>query len=237
MKRSNQKIEQKEHWIKLADKKYFDFLDLDAGASEEQIKQKIVDKFIFFKALIKNAPTQHLKMIYEKNIQQLNEITNILNLKIDLDEPVKFTNKTNDNQSLVALLIRHTEEKNIKTYKLNFGMNFIGRNKELNKNNIVLDDDDFISKQHAVIELQKQSLPSATVYDIGQFNGKFSTNGVFINGIPNRLDTKTELKDNDTIQIGYTKLIFKFSDLNNLKEVIDEVDATEYTKTVFIKIN
>lgn len=216
---------------------YLEILDLSGAPSEAQIKQKLIEKFVYFKALINNAPTLHLKMIYEKNIEQLEQIRENLGLNIDFDEPLKFSNSTNEKNSSIAVLIRHTEEKSTKSYTLDQGINYIGRDKLSNKNKIVIDDDDYISKQHAVIEVVNSNPIKVTVYDIGHITGKFSTNGVFVNGFENRIAGKLELAEDDTIQVGYTKFVFRFSESSRLNEAVEEVDAMEFTKTVFIKIN
>ena len=216
---------------------YLEILDLSGNPSEEQIRQKLIEKLAYFKALINNAPTSHLKMIYEKNIEQLEQIRINLGLNISFDEPFKFSNSTHEKKSGKTVLVRHTEDKSTKSYTLDQGLNYIGRDKSANKNKIVIDDDDYVSKQHAVIEVINGNPIKALVYDIGHVTGQFSTNGVYINGFESRINSKLELVEDDTVQIGYTKFVFKLSQSSQLNEMVEEVDAMEFTKTVFIKIN
>lgn len=216
---------------------YLEILDLTGNPSEELIKQKLGEKLSYFSMLIKNAPTRHLKMIYEKNIEQLNEISINLGVSVDFDEPIKLTNSTNEKQLSTAVLIRHTEDKSPVSFLLRNGINYIGRDKFSKNVNVVIDDDDFVSKQHAVVELESINPFKAVIYDIGMITGKNSTNGVYVNGMENRINQKLDLKDNDTIQVGYTKLIFKLTESNRLDKAVEEVDSMEFTKTVFIKIN
>lgn len=133
----------------------------------------------------------------------------------------------------VAWLVRHTENKSTTSFPVFIGKNFIGRklNPELSPF-ILIDDDAYISRVHAVLFVQQADPNEYYIVDSKSANnGNPSKNGTYINGQKDRITSKQKLEENDTIQVGITKLILK---LNNreLPAILDEVQKAHYTNTV-----
>lgn len=137
----------------------------------------------------------------------------------------------------VAFLIRHTENQSIKPFPLYAGRNYIGRkmNEEL-KPFLILADDDFVSRVHTVIYIEDKAPIECFIEDSAASNGgKASKNGTYLNGDEERITGKERLMENDTIQVGETKLILKFNNAQ-IDKIVEEVEDRDYMNTVFIKI-
>ena len=64
-------------------------------------------------------------------------------------------------------------------------------------------------------------------------NGSASKNGTYINGKKERITIKVKLQENDTIQVGVTKLVFKLN-TKELSEILEDVQKSNYTNTVVL---
>ncbi len=134
----------------------------------------------------------------------------------------------------VAWLIRHTENQSSKTFPLYPGKNFLGRKpKDGLTPFIEVEEDPYISKVHAVLYAENGDI---SVSDPTGEVGKPSKNGIFINADDNRLTAKTRLWENDTIQIGVTKLILRHNNKAIVK-IVREVEELDYMHTVVIDIS
>ena len=113
------------------------------------------------------------------------------------------------------------------------GKNFIGRKLQPALTPfIVIEDDSYISRVHAVIYVQKENPQEFYILDSAAANGGSpSRNGTYINGNETRISSKTLLQENDTIQIGVTKLILKYN-TKELTKIVSEVENTGYVNTV-----
>ena len=138
-------------------------------------------------------------------------------------------------------LVVHTENRRPVTYELFAGDNVIGRPDGPHHVDVRVEDDEYVSRVHAYISITKDFLHRFhyELLDSGKYrNGTPSTNGTYINGIPDRLarNKSVFLRDGDTIQVGTTKLVFKsvdatFSDYS----AVSSVTERDYTETVAIK--
>ena len=137
----------------------------------------------------------------------------------------------------IAWLIRHTENQSTTSYPVYSGKTYIGRKEKPGLAPFVrIGDDPYISKFHAVI-LAEPGRP-ATFYladDAVAKGEKPSTNGTYLNGREGRITAKTQVKNNDTIQLGITKLVFRISDAE-LEDIVKDVARTSYMHTVIIDI-
>lgn len=208
----------------------------------------------YFSQLLENAPNEFIRKIHQGNIRKLEEIHQLLfhgpysrhntsptsSVAFPVVEKSRSFSSaapagepgTGERQDAFAWLISHTEDQPTRTYPLRRGRNIIGRKSASAEPGILCIDDGYISRKHAVIECGNTCL----VYDIGELDGKFSTNGIYLNARPDRLKKKTTLHENDTIQIGLTKLVFKLNQQGNLKEITDEIEQSVYLKTVVIDL-
>jgi len=134
----------------------------------------------------------------------------------------------------IAFLVRHTENKPVKPFPLYSGKNFIGRKVHSSlKPFIALEDDEFVSRLHAVIFVEEEE--ACYIDDSASSNeGKPSKNGTFINGDKQRVTERCRLNDNDAIQIGETKLIFRMNN-TSIKKIVEEVQESDYMHTVIIR--
>ncbi len=133
-------------------------------------------------------------------------------------------------------LVRHMENQTAVTFTIFAGKNYLGRKKQDGITNfIVIDDDVFISRIHAVIDAEESGDSEFYISDSESSNlGKPSKNGTYINGDDKRISQKIRLSDNDTIQVGVTKMILKVNRDNNLKKIIKEVQNIKFMDTIII---
>lgn len=134
-------------------------------------------------------------------------------------------------------LVRHTEDQSPKTFSLWKGNNYIGRKiHDTVKPLIVIDEDLYISRIHALITVEGNESPSFYIEDSAASNkGTESKNGTYINGNEKRMTKKTKLKENDTIQIGVTKLILRYNN-NAINKIIKEVEKSKFMHTVALDL-
>jgi len=134
-------------------------------------------------------------------------------------------------------LVRHTEDQSPKTFSLWRGNNYIGRKiHDTVKPLIVIDEDLYISRVHALITVEGTENLSFYIEDSAEANkGAESKNGTYINGNEKRITKKTNLKENDTIQIGVTKLILRYNN-NTIHKIVREVEKSKFMHTVALDL-
>jgi len=133
-------------------------------------------------------------------------------------------------------LVRHTENKSIKSFPVFAGKNFIGRKIQPGlKPFIEVEEDLFVSRIHAVLNVEGTAPYSFFISDTSSSNGgKPSKNGTYINGSADRINGRVMLHDYDTVQIGETKFVLRF-DITDLLKMQEEVEDKGYMHTVVIK--
>ena len=156
-------------------------------------------------------------------------------------EEILFRKNSNPEKSgkiVAGWLVVHTENRLPVTYELFEGHNIIGRPDGPHHVDIKIEDDKYVSRTHCTIEIKKDFI-HRFIYILrdGTSKQKRSTNGTYINGLDDKLLTNSivYLKDEDTVQVGETKLAFK--DINsviNQEEAASSVINTDYTKTVVL---
>lgn len=207
-------------------KEYYDFLDLHINASPAEINSKIEEKHRQFSLLLQNAPNDYLKKIHQNNITKLAEIKSHLTKGYAYDNAENFIDKYSAEKQTLAWLIRHTENKHPISFPIYHGTNYLGRSSNKKFNEIIIDDDIYISRNHAVIIVENN------IYKITD-NG--SKNGTFLNGNDVKI-TSALLKNSDTIQIGNTKLVLKIVSDKPIEKLVKEVDNSAYMSTIVIDI-
>lgn len=220
-----------------------EFLDLSPSATDEDIKQRAQEKKQFFLQLQANAPNAVLKTLHTRNIEKIEEILNTLGGSNAVPPKLKsysFISSTPSvdqpvsSQAAIAWLVRHTEMMPTKSFPLYIGKNAIGRDQQ-SFSTIILDNDPYVSRQHAIVEVRKTSHIEVFISD--GIHGKPSKNGIYLNSNEIRINKTTAIRQNDTIQIGNTKLILKLPDNNiSISAIEKEVDESDYMKTVIINI-
>lgn len=238
-------------------KEAFEFLELPESASENDIRTRLEDKLHYFNLLSENAPNDFLRKLHLQNIEKVQAIKKILvqttlsatptpanykapsyqnesryqqNRQDDFKPPVDHGKKT------AGWLVRHTENQPSKTFALYYGKNYIGRNPNLGDSCIVIDDDPFLSRVHALLDVTSSDPLRITISDDASANGgKPSKNGTYINGDSKRIERPERIRENDTIQVGMTKFIVR-ENSSNLQKIVNEVEETDYMKTVVINL-
>jgi hypothetical protein len=137
-------------------------------------------------------------------------------------------------------LIVHMKDTKAITYDLLLGTNVIGRPTNDNDVDIPIEGDAFLSRKHMTINVSSDASNNLTceLLDSGfAGNQKPSTNGTFINGNENRLAAgdKYTLKNNDSIQIGETVVVFRsvYEDLN-VQDAATAVMDLDYTQVIVV---
>jgi pSer/pThr/pTyr-binding forkhead associated (FHA) protein len=223
------------------------FIGLKEPISEEAVRDKYTERFNYFQMLYSNAPSKVVEQIQQQNLQKLNQVKKMLleelaAKKKDFDKkyvnplpkPKPEAEKTGE-KPVVGWLIVHTENKKTETFDLYEGVNYIGRKKKDDKaNSILIEDDPFVSRTHAFIKCKEAGGELQYVLYDGD-GSKQSANGVFLNGNDRRIKECCYLKENDTIQIGTTKLVFKVKkDHRGISGEIEEIMRTDFIRTVDI---
>lgn len=223
-----------------------EFLELPDSATDTDIQERLHDKQNYFERLIENAPNDFLKKLHTQNIEKVKNIRSFLlqetadpsakPLQQHYARPESSVPLSNNsfNGSPVAFLVRHTENLSAKPFPLYAGDNYIGRS-PMGNHQIVIDDDAYVSRQHAIIRVNhSQHHTDIFVADDGS-QGKPSKNGTYINGNEKRLTNPVLIRENDTVQIGMTKLILRYNN-TSINKIVHEVEESEYMKTVIIDI-
>jgi hypothetical protein len=236
----------------------YQFLELPENSDKEQLSKRYKEKYNFFKMLHTNAPNTIIRNLQEKNLETLEEIkklipevfgnndsvTGSMNTKTvpekksinhHIFDEKKVINNANSPKPL-AFLVVHTEDKPIKSFSLFEGDNAVGRNQVLDTNTIVLTGDTAVSRFHCTIVIKNNfGEMSAAIADDGRYNnGKQSLNGTYFNGNPNRINIQ-KLNNKDTVQIGYTKFVFKWN-TDSQNKIEEEVALSEFMQTIVINI-
>lgn len=229
----------------MTSKEAFQFLDIPENTEPNKIVSRWQEKYNFFKMLHTNAPNQVIRDLQQKNLEKLDEIKRLIlpnapagEQKKPIQEPQHKASSNNSfSNDSVAWLVVHTENKPTRSFPLHEGETVIGRDPAGKRNKIVLEDDQYVSRYHCSLMIAgNRNETSAVVVDDGHINnGKPSKNGTFVNGGDDRILVR-QLNENDTIQVGYTKMVFKWNENKGKKHVEEEVRHTDFIKTVVIDL-
>jgi pSer/pThr/pTyr-binding forkhead associated (FHA) protein len=236
----------------------YQFLELPEKTSQDELAKRYKEKYNFFKMLHTNAPNAIIRNLQEKNLQTLEEIKQFIPGIVNNDTSATGTmNASNppksnaassfnyderqikretNRQEPLAFLVVHTEDKPTVSFPLFEGDNAVGRNLVPEKNTILLSGDIAVSRFHCTVIIKNNyGEMSAAIADDGRFNnGKPSLNGAYYNGNPNRI-TIQKLNNKDTVQIGMTKLVFKWNTASK-NTIEEEVASSEFMGTIVINI-
>lgn len=227
------------------------YIESDNTASDEVIIDNPELKERELQPIIPIEP-QKVEHVLQENKNALDGIQNLLG-KLKPDEKVEkaltgaVIIKQNHNPDkagkiIAGWLVVHTENKLPVTYDLFEGENVIGRPDGSYKIDIRIEDDEYVSRFHAIIQIQKDYLHRFRyeLLDNGSLSrGKASTNGTYINGLEERLpkEKSVYLRDSDTIQVGTTKLVFKsINDTDDSVAAYSSVAGSNFTETVAIRM-
>jgi len=224
---------------------YIELLEIDESAGPQLIAERLRDRHQYFSTLVSTAPTAQLKAIYQKKTSDLQALANHYSIDLSVatsakpsrSESMPHANAADGSSLQQPLLVLHTEGRAMQSFPLLPGINILGRSQGTTGQTILIDDD-YMSRAHAVVEITGIKDRTALLYDIGELPGhKASTNGVYLNGKEQRLSGKVALHANDTLQVGYAKLVFTYSTPAERGATVKAIGKKEHSKTVFIKVN
>ena len=215
----------------------YELLELDPSADTEQIRARAADKKRYFNTLLQSAPTQVLRDIYARRIGDIE----------------KFMAEHGGGQAAPALSPRpspppgnHSEPSQGggsfldpdngrgASIALQPGLNIVGRQPRQMGTPIILDDS-YVSANHAVVEVVPGPPATVHVYDIGEIAAKPSTNGVYVNRNPQRIDRRVALANGDHVRFGQTGFTFRHEAAHCYAPPADTGRDDESYKTVIIK--
>lgn len=224
-----------------------DFIGLKEPFTQESLLNKYTERFNYYHMLYANAPNKVIEKIQQQNLEKLNLVKKLLledmaAKKADFQKrffeptvqstPVSLAKK----KPVIGWLIVHTEGRKSETFSLYEGVNFVGRKKrDDGATSIVLQDDPFVSRTHAFIKAKRASGQLQFMLYDGD-GSKTSVNGVYLNGKETRINQHCSLAENDTVQIGTTKLVFKIrKEDKSVSGEVEEVVSTDFIRTIDIK--
>jgi hypothetical protein len=232
-------------------------LNLTDSAGEAEIRRVFSEKYNHFQYLLTHAPNELLRNVHRRNLEQLDLVRKALLIspavlvredsvqvpvsKIQSPSLGDNTIKSSIIQEPVGWLIRHTENKSHTHFALWSGENPIGRSFVVNKRNIQIEDDHYVSRYHAVLLVMPLPIGYAfEIADDGRYNQNApSSNGTYVNGSDSRLKPNEMrlLKEGDTIQIGTTKLVLRINQSSkSVSGIVEEVSKTQFVRTVVIDL-
>lgn len=219
------------------------FLELPELVQDKEIAERLLDKAIYFKRLHENAPNEFLRNLHLRNMEKvkvLQEQYGTVGNRVRGRAHEQATGIKDKAQMpsppVSGWLIRHTERQPIKKFMLRPGKNPIGRDPQLSGTGILIENDDYVSRRHAMIYVESNLGLRFFIEDSPEVNGgKVSKNGTYINGSDDRITERTFIEDNDTIQVGLTKFVLRLG-TNNINSIVSEVEESSYMKTVVINI-
>lgn len=224
----------------------FDFLELKATATEAEIRKRLEEKQRYFEQLSATAPGDFLQKLHRKNIEKVQAIRELLFPSGAAaaarpgppvgDSRAAYVQEPPRQAVPVAWLICHTEQQSARPHALFAGENYIGREAMPGRQSVLLQGDPYISRLHAVLEVQGGAQQQVFLQDAAAITGKPSKNGVYVNGGSQRIQERVQLQENDTVQVGVTKLMLRFNREVPVSRMVEEVSNTEYIKTVVIDL-
>lgn len=227
----------------------YSFLDLPHSATKASLLARYKEKYTFFMMLYTNAPNEIIRTLQNKNLKALEDLKKVLEIEVNTvsneeHAPIKSSPNKDispkkieaDTDAVLAWLIVHTEEKSTQSFPLLEGVNTIGRQEVSGYNSIVITNDSYLSRCHCIVIINKSNWEmSAAIIDDGRFtNNKPSLNGTYVNAKEERIK-KVILNEGDTVQIGMTKLVFKWN-THDIKELESEVKNSVFMGTIVLNI-
>lgn len=191
-----------------------DLLELDATASEPQLVERAREKQRYFANLAKTAPTRMLADVYARRLAEIETFLAARGQDGAAPDRARPAERPAASPRAAAAgmecYLEAVGGPAPRRIPLHTGLNIIGREPRQMGNPIVLDDN-FVSKNHAVIEVVPGPPPSVHVFDIGETGAKPSTNGVFVGDAPGRITGRVALSGGERLRFGDCRFVFHLS--------------------------
>lgn len=181
----------------------FELLELEPSATSDEIRARAQEKRRYFSNLLQSAPTQVLRDIYTRRLSDIDRFLEERGYSRQGETPSAAppaARPANSVSTGSAGYFLHPDGGRSPIALLP-GLNIVGRQPRNMGNPIVLDDT-YVSANHAVLEVIPGPPATVQLYDIGEVSSKPSTNGVFVNHSPHRIDTRVSLFDGMHVRFG-----------------------------------
>jgi pSer/pThr/pTyr-binding forkhead associated (FHA) protein len=214
----------------------FELLELEPSATGDAIQARAQEKRRYFANLLQSAPTQMLRDIYARRLGDIDRFMEERGLSGNAPTPAVPRDvqsaQTGAGSGAPGYFL-HPDSGGAPV-TLQPGLNIVGRQPRNMGNPIVLDDT-YVSANHAVVEVIPGPPATIQLYDIGEVSSKPSTNGVFVNHSPNRIDMRVALFDGMHVRFGQTGFTLCCVGAVNNALSVGSAHADESLKTVIIK--
>lgn len=214
----------------------FELLELEPSATGDAIQARVQEKRRYFDNLLKSAPTQMLRDIYARRLGDIERFMEERGFSGNAPTPAVPSGAQpaqNGPASGGPGYFFHPDGGGAPV-TLQPGLNIVGRQPRNMGNPVVLDDT-YVSANHAVVEVIPGPPATIQLYDIGEVSSKPSTNGVFVNHNPNRIDTRVALFDGMHVRFGQTGFTLRCVGAVNNAVPVGNAHEDESLKTVIIK--
>lgn len=215
----------------------FELLELDPSASSDDLKSRAHDKRRYFANLLQSAPTQMLRDIYARRLQDIDGFLDERGYSKQGEPVAAGVNNAARSSSAASGpatgYFLHPDTK-AAPIALQPGLNIVGRQPRNMGTPIILDDN-YVSANHAVLEVIPGPPATIHLYDIGEVSSKPSTNGVFLNKSAQRIEHRIALSDGMHIRFGQTGFTLRCVADAPSPPLPDNGRDDESLKTVIIK--
>jgi hypothetical protein len=177
------------------------------------------------------------EVLLPRDEQPIEEPDPLLTTPIIMRSSYRERESAIDTHKSFGWLIRHTEKLPMISHVLRSGKTYFGRKSQPGLTPFVeIADDKYVSRLHAIINVEVAGDDiSYFVLDSPNLGfGNMSKNGTYLNGDARKIQGKFPLKNNDTIQIGISKFVFRTSE-KELQKNLDEVQSSGYVPTVAVQ--
>ena len=217
----------------------FELLELDASASGQEIDDRAIEKQRYFANLAQAAPTKMLSELYTRRLAEIDRFLEerglSANSKRAAEEELRSASKRSGEQANNEFfLIDADPARKSRAISLQPGLNIVGRQPR-NMGTPVILNDDYVSTNHAVVEIVPGPPTTVHVYDVGEISSKPSTNGVFVNGSSNRIKGRVALTNGDRIRFGQSNFVLQCNVRQAAPRPARVIHDDESDKTVIIK--
>lgn len=188
----------------------FELLEIDPATPADKLRERAAEKRRYFADLAKVAPTRVLADLYSR---RLSEIDRFLGQQLPAGAGAKPAPAARQEPVSPAVPELHNgfvleAPGSGRTVRLETGLNIIGRAPR-NAGHTIIVDDEFVSKNHAVLEVVSGADASVHLYDIGEISAQPSKNGVYVGDSSERLSGRVLLQDGDRVRFGQTTFVLR----------------------------
>lgn len=187
----------------------FELLEIDPATPADKLRERAAEKRRYFADLAKVAPTRVLADLYGRRLAEIDRFLG----QVPAESGARPDPSAGQEPASSALSERPAgfvleDQGSRRIVPLKTGLNIIGRAPRNTGHTIVINDE-FVSKNHAVLEVVSGTQSSVHLYDIGEISAQPSKNGVFAGDSSQRLTGRIMLQDGDRFRLGQTSFVLR----------------------------